>query len=51
MYAQLRFRVFNTLDHAGFAAPAVSSAAGGRFGISHADSTRTVPFGGRFIFY
>jgi hypothetical protein len=32
MYAQFRFEVFNTLNHASFAAPAVSSATSSSFG-------------------
>jgi hypothetical protein len=52
MYAQLRFEVFNTLNHASFAAPAVSSATSSSFGTitSQANSARTVQFGGRFVF-
>jgi hypothetical protein len=52
MYAQFRFEVFNTLNHASFAAPAVSSATSSSFGTitSQANSARTVQFGGRFVF-
>jgi len=52
MYAQFRFEVFNTLNHASFAAPAVSSAFSSSFGTitSQANSARTVQFGGRFVF-
>jgi hypothetical protein len=52
MYAQFRFEVFNTLNHASFAAAAVSSAFSSSFGTitSQANSARTVQFGGRFVF-
>ncbi len=52
MSAQLRFEVFNTMNHASFNAPAVSSATSSSFGTitSQANSARTVQFGGRFIF-
>jgi hypothetical protein len=52
MYAQFRFEVFNTLNHASFAAPAVSSATSSSFGTitAQANSARTVQFGGRFVF-
>lgn len=52
MYAQFRFEVFNALNHASFAAPAVSSATSSSFGTitSQANSARTVQFGGRFVF-
>ena len=52
MYAQFRFEVFNTLNHASFAAAAVSSATSSSFGTitSQANSARTVQFGGRFVF-
>ncbi len=52
MYAQFRFEVFNALNHASFAAPAVSSATSSSFGTitSQANTSRTVQFGGRFVF-
>jgi len=52
MYAQFRFEVFNALNHASFASPAVSSATSSSFGTitSQANSARTVQFGGRFVF-
>jgi hypothetical protein len=52
MYAEFRFETFNALNHASFAAPAVSSATSSSFGTitSQANSARTVQFGGRFVF-
>jgi len=52
MYAQFRFETFNALNHASFAAPAVSSATSSSFGTitSQANSARTVQLGGRFVF-
>ena len=52
MYAQFRFETFNALNHASFAAPAVSSATSSSFGTitSQANSPRTVQLGGRFVF-
>jgi hypothetical protein len=52
MYAQFRFEVFNALNHASFAAPAVASATSSSFGTitSQANSARSVQFGGRFVF-
>jgi hypothetical protein len=52
MYAQFRFEVFNALNHASFNAPAVSSATSSSFGTitSQANTSRTVQFGGRFVF-
>jgi hypothetical protein len=52
MYAQFRLEVFNTFNHASFAAPAVSSATSSSFGTitSQANSARTAQFGGRFVF-
>jgi Carboxypeptidase regulatory-like domain/TonB dependent receptor len=52
MYAQFRFEVFNTLNHASFSAPAVSSATSSSFGAitSQANTSRTIQFGGRLVF-
>jgi hypothetical protein len=52
MYAQIRFEVFNTLNHACFGAPAVSSATSSSFGqiTSQVNTSRTIQIGGRFVF-
>ncbi len=52
MFAEFRFETFNALNHASFAAPAVSSATSSSFGTitSQANSARTVQLGGRFVF-
>lgn len=50
--AECRLETFNALNHASFAAPAVSSATSSSFGTitSQANSARTIQFGARLIF-
>ena len=52
MYAEFRFETFNALNHASFGAPTVSSATSSSFGTitSQANTSRTIQFGGRFVF-
>jgi hypothetical protein len=51
-YFQLRFETFNTVNHATFAAPAVSSATSSSFGVISAqgNTPRQVQIGGRIVF-
>jgi hypothetical protein len=52
MFFELRFESFNTLNHASFAAPAVSSATSSTFGeiTSQGNIPRSTQIGGRFVF-
>jgi hypothetical protein len=53
-YFQLRFETFNTLNHAIFAAPAISSASSSTFGTITATTSNSLPrqiqIGGRIVF-